>query len=107
MLDTLNRTFLLHLLLNATFVLLGAVVGLIVAWKVGLERRFIVRPPFLRRVLLLAVALAALVTLLAPDSGHIVLGLVIGLLTGFGAAYLSRIQGKPKAGPGGGASARP
>jgi hypothetical protein len=104
MLDIWSRTFLLHLLLNATFVVLGAAVGLVAAWRAGLERRFVVRRPFFRKLLLLAVAVAALVTLLSPDSGHPVLGLVIGLITGFGTAYLSRVQAKPNAGPGPGSS---
>ncbi len=101
MLDLLDRTFLLHLLLNTTYIGLGVVLGLLLAWKVGLERRYVVRAPFLRRVLLLTLALAVLITLLARDSIHFVAGTVGGLVAGFAVAYLSRVQAKPKAGQGG------
>lgn len=100
MLDFLHRTHVLHVLLNTTYVGLGIVVGRFLAWRLGLERRFIVRAPFLRQLVLLAVALAILITLVIPDSRHLAAGSIVGLLTGFGAAYLSRAQAKPKETPG-------
>jgi len=101
MLDFLHRTLALHLLLNTTYVALGMAVGLVVAWKVGLERRFVVRKRFLLRLLLVAVVLAGLITLLTDDVGHFVIGGLLGLLAGFASAYLSRAQAKPGDGSGG------
>jgi hypothetical protein len=100
MLDFLHRTYVLHVLLNMTYVGLGIVAGRFLAWRVGLERRFIVRSTFLRQLVVLAVAIAILITLLIPESRHLAAGIVLGLLTGFGASYLSRAQAKPKETPG-------
>lgn len=99
MLDFLHRALVLHVLLNTTYVGLGIVVGRFLAWRVGLERRFIVRSPFLLQLVVLAVAIAILITLLIPDSRHLAAGIVVGLVTGFGASYLSRAQAKPKGPP--------
>jgi phage shock protein PspC (stress-responsive transcriptional regulator) len=94
MLDFLQRHLVLHLLLNTAFVGFGVVVGLLLAWRVGLERRFDVRPRFLRVIVVVAVVLAGLITLLTADSRHLVLCVVGGVVAGFVAAYLSRAQAK-------------
>lgn len=104
MLDFLHRYGLLHLLLNTIYVGFGMVVALLLAWKLRLERRFVVRTPFLYRLLLLAVAFAGLLTLLAPGSDRFAAAAVVGLLVGFGAAYLSRAQAKARVDRGGSSS---
>lgn len=106
MLDFLHRTLVLHVLLNTTYVGFGIVVGRFLAWRVGLERRFIVRSTFLRQLVVFAIALATLITLLVPDSRHLAAGLVVGLFTGFGASYLSRAQAGAR-GPSGEPPRRP
>lgn len=95
MLDFLHRYMVLHLLLNLSYVGIGIVAGVLLAWKVGLERRFEVRRSFLLRLLLIAVALAGLITLLTSETGHLVFGSLAGIAAGFVAAYLSRAQAKP------------
>lgn len=94
MLEFLHRTQLLHLLLNTAYVAIGMALGLVVAWKVGLERRFVVRRRFLILLLIVALALGGLVTLLTADTGHFVIGGILGLLAGVGTAFLSRAQAK-------------
>ncbi len=106
MLDFLHRALVLHVLLNTTYVGLGIVVGRFLAWRVGLERRFIVRPAFLRQLVVLAIALATLISLLVPDTRHLAAGIVVGLFTGFGSSYLSRAQAGSK-GPSGETPRRP
>ncbi|MCB1007283.1 MAG: hypothetical protein KDB94_00150 [Acidobacteria bacterium] len=92
MLEFLHRTLLLHLLLNTSYVAIGMAVGLVVAWMAKLERRFVLRKRYLLRLLLIAVALALLITLLTDDLGHFAIGAALGFLAGIGTAYLSRAQ---------------
>lgn len=97
MLEFLHRFLLLHLLLNTSYVALGMAAGLLLAWRTGVERRFVVRAPFLRRVLLLALAISGLITLLTSDTVHFLFAFLAGLVAGLASAYLARAQAKPGA----------
>jgi len=97
MLEFLHRFLLLHLVLNTSYVALGMAVGLLLAWRTGVERRFVVRAPFLRRVVLLALAIAGLITLLTSDTVHFFFGTLAGFVAGLAAAYLARAQAKTNA----------
>lgn len=109
MFDVLHEYFFLHALLNATYVGIGIVAGRFLAWATHVERRYVVRPPFLLILVLLAVALSLLITAQTADSSHILLGIVAGVAVGFGTAYWSRHQARPPAKKSGrpGAAPRP
>jgi len=93
----LHEYFLLHLLLNATYVSAGIVGGRLLAWGTGAERRFLVRSRFVLILLPVAVVFAVLLTAFTPDSTHLVLGIAGGLAAGFATAYWSRGQAGPAA----------
>lgn len=95
MLDFLHEYFVLHLLLNATYVSIGIVVGRFLAWRMGVERRYRVRSPFVLILLLLAILCSVLITVFVSDPPHFWTSIVGGLAVGFGTAYWSRRQAKP------------
>lgn len=95
MFDFLHEYFFLHALLNAAYVGIGIVAGRFLAWVTHVERRYVVRPPFVLILVLLAVALSLLITARTADSSHILLGIVAGIAVGFGTAFWSRHQARP------------
>jgi len=89
--------FLLHLFLNATYVAIGMVVGVFLAWATRVERRYRIRWQFLRVLLLSAVALSLLITSQLTDPEHFWASLVSGAVVGFLTAFWSRRQARPDA----------
>lgn len=107
--DLLQEYFVFHVLLNATYVSVGIVVGRFLAWKMGVERRYAVRRQFVLVFLLIALVFSVLITALTPNSTHLVMGIVGGLAAGFGTAFWSRGQAGPATPPAAraGTSSRP
>ncbi len=97
MFDFLHEYFVLHALLNAAYVGIGIVGGRFLAWVTRVERRYVVRPPFILILVLVAVLLSLLITTLTADSRHILLGIVLGVGAGFGTAFWSRRHAKAPA----------
>lgn len=88
--------FLLHLLLNATYVALGMVAGVFLAWVTRVERRYKIRWQFVRVLLLAAIALSLLITSQLTDSEHFWASVLSGVVAGFGTAFWSRRQAQPE-----------
>lgn len=101
--------FLLHLLLNATYVAIGMVAGLFLAWATRVERRYRIRWQFVRVLLLAAIALSLLITNQLTDAEHFWASIVSGIVVGFLTAFLSRRQAQsdPPGGTRGESSRRP
>ncbi len=101
--------FLLHLLLNATYISFGMVVGRLLAWVTRVERRYSIRWSFVRALLLTALGLSLLITTQVVGDLHLEASILGGLLIGFGSSFVSRRQAVPPTEPAvrGGASRRP
>lgn len=85
----------LHVLVNALYVTVGIVAGNVVALLLRIERRSVVRLPFVVALLVVALVVGLLVTLLTPDTVHVGAGLLVGLPIGVLTALFSRLRSKP------------
>lgn len=87
----------LHVLVNQLYVAVGIVAGNVVALLLRIERRSVVRLPFVVVLLVVALVVGLLITLSTPDTVHVGTGVLLGIPIGVLTALLSRVRSKPGA----------
>lgn len=84
-----------HFLLNAIYVIFGVVVGRLLAWVAGIERRISFRRELAVFFSIAALVVALLLTWLTPSESHLVAGIAAGVVGGCLSAMWSRLRARP------------